>query len=89
MRTQISAAELQLWREYWKLDPKNEHRADLRNALLMQLVHEFARQGKGVKRRVEDFVVYDPQRVKRNRSEPHERTAQEIKHGLMAAFGRR
>lgn len=91
LREEMSSAELTLWREYWKLDPKNEHRADLRNAALMQLVHEFARQGKGASRDLQSFIIYDPERARRKKAEAQFEGygAQEIKHRLLAAFGRR
>lgn len=65
----MSAAEYEAWRVYWKINPKTEHRADLRNAMLMQLLHT-ANKGKAQpSAKVADFMPYDIKRFQEQGAE--------------------
>jgi hypothetical protein len=63
---ELSSAELSAWMAYYQIDPWGEQRADLRNAIGVQILAETHRdKSRGQPFTLADFMPYPPQKARR------------------------
>jgi len=78
---QMSAAEETMWIAYYREQPFGDQRADTRNALIAQLLYN-TNVKKGKTKKLQDFMLYQPETVK------PVRYSENIDDEILGVFGR-